>query len=245
MVAPRTLRLFVPRPKRAAIGKSEVDNRILVAHSPPGEYTDAHSYNERPWEILGLVEAEGDFDRDDVATGLPRGADGRLELPALHGSMAFSSRPRPGPFTTEMLMALPSVVMVTCKHDRALILGFAGFVGILRSRAVQAHRNANAVHAGAKSAAASAAAFARTQAAAGAAANARAIADAQANRTALTASGSPNVPIVGLGTFKSGGPSSDGSIASFGVGFSILICGGVNCVHLNLGSLPLFSGVSV
>src|ERR1700676_1711142 len=59
------------------------------------------------------------------------------------------------------------------------------------------------------------------------------------------ANGSPNVGRFGLfSTFKSGGPSSEGSIGSFGFskGFT---CGGVNCVILNFGSLPLFTGVSV
>src|SRR4029077_4902478 len=37
----------------------------------------------------------------------------------------------------------------------------------------------------------------------------------------------------------------DGSIASFGSRFSIFACGGVNCVHANLGSLPFEVGVSV
>src|SRR6266852_1044511 len=59
------------------------------------------------------------------------------------------------------------------------------------------------------------------------------------------ASGSPKFAILGLGTFKSGGPSSEGSIASLGFGFTILACGGVNCVHWNLGSLPLEVGVNV
>src|SRR5882724_11731715 len=61
----------------------------------------------------------------------------------------------------------------------------------------------------------------------------------------LLASGSPKFAIFGLGTFKSGGPSSEGSIASLGFRFSIFACGGVNCVHLNLGSLPFEVGVSV
>ena len=51
--------------------------------------------------------------------------------------------------------------------------------------------------------------------------------------------------MLGLGIFKSGGPSNDGSIASFGARFSIFACGGVNCVHLNLGSFPFVVGVSV
>src|SRR5216684_6300818 len=57
--------------------------------------------------------------------------------------------------------------------------------------------------------------------------------------------GSPKFAILGLGTFKSGGPSREGSIASFGFRFSIFAWGGVNCVHLNLGSFPFDVGVRV
>src|SRR5215475_14422201 len=56
--------------------------------------------------------------------------------------------------------------------------------------------------------------------------------------------GSPNVGKL-LFIFKSGGPSSEGSIASFGSGLIGFTCGGVNCVYLNFGTLPLFTGVSV
>ena len=35
----------------------------------------------------------------------------------------------------------------------------------------------------------------------------------------------------GLLTFKSGGPSSEGSIASFGLGLRMTGAGGVNCVY--------------
>jgi hypothetical protein len=48
-----------------------------------------------------------------VATGLPPGPTAGLNFQPLTASMAFSSKPSPGPFTTEMLMARPSVVMVT------------------------------------------------------------------------------------------------------------------------------------
>src|SRR6266478_3104631 len=61
----------------------------------------------------------------------------------------------------------------------------------------------------------------------------------------LFANGSPKFAIFGLGIFKSGGPNSDGSIASLGARFSIFACGGVNCVHLNLGSFPFDVGVRV
>src|SRR6266403_53653 len=59
------------------------------------------------------------------------------------------------------------------------------------------------------------------------------------------ASGSPKFAILGLGTFKSGGPSRDGSMASLGFRFSIFAWCGVNCVHLNLGSFPFDVGVRV
>src|SRR5260370_9114748 len=57
------------------------------------------------------------------------------------------------------------------------------------------------------------------------------------------ASGSPQFAELGLGTFRSGGRSSDGSMASLGSGFGILTCGGGNCVPWNLGNLPLLTGV--
>src|SRR5271168_2261269 len=52
------------------------------------------------------------------------------------------------------------------------------------------------------------------------------------------ASGSPQLDIFGLGNFKSGGPSTVGVAANFGFsgGFTL---GGVICVRLNLGTLPL------
>src|SRR5260370_15195065 len=56
------------------------------------------------------------------------------------------------------------------------------------------------------------------------------------------ARGSPKLAMLGLGTFKSGGPSSDGSIASLGFGFTILACGGGNRVHSNFGNFPLGVG---
>ncbi len=47
----------------------------------------------------------------------------------------------------------------------------------------------------------------------------------------------------GLATFKSGGPRSDGSIGSLGVGFLSTAMGGVHCVILNFGVRP-FVGAS-
>src|SRR6266849_1202525 len=49
-----------------------------------------------------------------VATTLPLGPTAGLNFQPLTASIAFSSSPRPGPFTTEMLTARPSVVIVTC-----------------------------------------------------------------------------------------------------------------------------------
>src|SRR6267378_3859449 len=46
----------------------------------------------------------------------------------------------------------------------------------------------------------------------------------------------------GFGTFKSGGPSNDGSIASLGFRFLIVASGGVNCVYLNFGVRPFVGG---
>src|SRR5439155_3225908 len=59
------------------------------------------------------------------------------------------------------------------------------------------------------------------------------------------ARGSAKVGALILETFKSGGPSRDGSIGSLGFGFWIVICGGVNCVHWNFGNLPRFTGAVV
>src|SRR4029077_5430317 len=59
------------------------------------------------------------------------------------------------------------------------------------------------------------------------------------------ASGSPKFAALRFGTFRSGGPSNDGSMASLGSGFWIFTWGGVNCVHWNLGNLPLLTGVRV
>src|SRR6202521_179321 len=59
------------------------------------------------------------------------------------------------------------------------------------------------------------------------------------------ASGSPKFGRLGLGTFKSGGPSREGSIASLGFRFTILAWGAANCVQGNLGSFPFVGGVRV
>src|SRR5260370_34956148 len=59
------------------------------------------------------------------------------------------------------------------------------------------------------------------------------------------ASGSPKFAALRFGTFRSGGPSSDGSMASLGSGFWILTCGGGDCGHWDLGDFPLLTGVKV
>src|SRR5712664_1196807 len=46
----------------------------------------------------------------------------------------------------------------------------------------------------------------------------------------------------GLATFKSGGPSSEGSIGSLGFRFLSVASGGVNCVYLNFGARPFVGG---
>src|SRR5260370_10661535 len=58
----------------------------------------------------------------------------------------------------------------------------------------------------------------------------------------LFPSGSPKFAIFGLGIFKSGGPSSEGSIASFGARFSIFGCGGVKFVIFYFGGFSLYVG---
>src|SRR5215467_10774338 len=56
------------------------------------------------------------------------------------------------------------------------------------------------------------------------------------------ARGSPRLLRAGLLTFRSGGPSSEGSIASLGFVFLIVTVGGMNCVHWNFGALPFVGG---
>src|ERR1700675_1557946 len=50
-----------------------------------------------------------------VATTLPFGPTAGLNFQPFTASIAFSSSPRPGPLTTEMLIARPSCVIVTCR----------------------------------------------------------------------------------------------------------------------------------
>src|SRR5260221_9100299 len=59
------------------------------------------------------------------------------------------------------------------------------------------------------------------------------------------AKGSPNTGPSMFATFKSGGPNNDGTIGNFGLGFKIRTCGGVNCVIVNFGSFPRFTGATV
>src|SRR5260370_1897712 len=59
------------------------------------------------------------------------------------------------------------------------------------------------------------------------------------------ASGSPKFAMFGLCTFKSGGPSRDGSIASFGFRFRIFALGAVNFLNWNFRNFPLHLRVHV
>src|SRR5271154_67727 len=55
--------------------------------------------------------------------------------------------------------------------------------------------------------------------------------------------GSPQIGILLLGTTRSGGPISVGSISSFGFGLFITWAGGTNCRGENFGARPLLAGV--
>src|SRR5258708_38256564 len=61
----------------------------------------------------------------------------------------------------------------------------------------------------------------------------------------LLARGSPKFAMLGLVIFKSGGPSSEGSIASLGFRFTIFACGGGQFVPFNLGNFPFYLRVWV
>src|SRR5262245_39619764 len=50
-----------------------------------------------------------------VGTGLPLGPMAGLHFQVRTASIAFSSRPMPGPFTTERLVTRPSRVMMPCR----------------------------------------------------------------------------------------------------------------------------------
>ena len=78
-----------------------------------------------------------------VATGLPPGPTSGLNFQRLF--IDGFSRPRPGPFTTEMFTARPSVGDVYLQYDSAFGT-FAGLIGVL-GPAVEADRDADAVDA--------------------------------------------------------------------------------------------------
>src|ERR1700682_3894203 len=179
-----------------------------------------------------------------VATTLPFGPTAGLNFQPLTASMAFSPKPRPGPLTTEMSMARPSGVIVTFKTTVPWYLALRAsseYCGIGQYKQIGTPTPFTPAR------------------------NAPPPVPPPApgprpppvplpmpvplpcprDSEYALASGSPNVERFGLGTFKSGGPSSAGFIASCGFRFWIFTCGGVNCVHLNFGSFPLFTGVMV
>src|SRR5260370_40512345 len=55
-----------------------------------------------------------------VATTFPLGPTAGLNFQPLTASIAFSSSPRPGPFTTQLLTAQPSVEIVNCSNTLPL-----------------------------------------------------------------------------------------------------------------------------
>src|SRR6266403_608185 len=117
-----------------------------------------------------LVQSERDFDGYDGWHNLAVRTHGRFELPAPDGFDGFLFQAKTWAFHNGDVGGAAVGGDRHLQDDRSLILGFARLVGILRDRAVQANRHADAVHARAKRAAARSAAFARTESPAGAAA---------------------------------------------------------------------------
>src|SRR5713226_3987993 len=167
-----------------------------------------------------LVEVERDFDLHAAIYRFPAGAHGRAHLPILHLREGFFFQAEAGPFKNQWIDHAPVGGNRHVEQHRSLILGLTSFIGVLRLRAVDALRRTDPVQAGAESSAARAAAFAGTKSSAGAAADTRAIAISERISDAL-GQGITEVRHIEIATFKSGGPSSEGSIASLGFRFRI------------------------
>src|SRR6267378_6612467 len=123
-----------------------------------------------------LVQSERDFDGYDGWHNLAVRTHGGFELPAPDGFDGFLFQAKTWAFHNGDVGGAAIYGDRHLQHHRALILGFARLVGILRDRAIQANWYPNAVHARAKRAAARAAALAGAETPAGAAADAGAIA---------------------------------------------------------------------
>src|ERR1700738_2139308 len=122
------------------------------------------------------VQSERDFDGYDGRYNLAVRSHSRFELPAPNRFDGFFFQAEARPFHNGDIDRAALGRDRHLQHDRALVLGFARLVGILRDWAVQANRYADAVHARAKRAAARAAALAGTEAPAGAAPDAGTVA---------------------------------------------------------------------
>src|ERR1700730_6714742 len=148
-----------------------------------------------------------------VGTGRPLGPTAGLNFQPFTASMAFSSSPSPGPFTTEMLTARPSVVMVTCRTTVPWYLALRAsseYCGIGQYRQIGTPTPFTPAR------------------------NAPPPVPPPSpgprpppvplpipvplpcprESESAEASGSAKVDILGLGTFKSGGPSSEGGLAN-------------------------------
>src|SRR5689334_17402413 len=112
-------------------------------------------------ELLRLEQAESDFDRNLGWKGLAARADGGAELPLADGFNGLFVEAEAGALDHLNVGGAAIQSDDHHQHNYALILGFAGFVGILRVRAVDAAGHADTIDASAESAAAGAATFAR------------------------------------------------------------------------------------
>src|SRR5581483_401594 len=126
-----------------------------------------------------LEQAEGHFDRDQRWNGLAVGAHGGLAAPLANGFDGLFIKAEARALKHRNVGHTAIERNHTLQHNNALVLGFAGFVGILRIRRVEAGRHAHAVDAGAEQATARAAAFTGAEAAAGTAADAGSVAMAE------------------------------------------------------------------
>src|SRR5712692_1800312 len=136
------------------------------------------------WDTV-LIEVERDFDLHAAIYGLPTGAHGRPHLPILHLREGFFFQAEAGTLDDDGVHYPPIGGDNDVEQHRSLILGFSSFVGILRLRAVDAHRRPDAVDASAEHSAARAAPFAGTKPAAGATADACTVAISKRIRDAL------------------------------------------------------------
>src|SRR5579863_7006100 len=132
-----------------------------------------------------LEQSERNFDGDDNGNGFAAGTIGGLEAPLLHGFDRFFFQAKSRALHDLNFRGAAVRSDHRLKNDSALVLCFAGLLGIFRVGAIDAGRIADAASPGMIGPAAGTAAGARAQAAAFAAANA----GARAASDAATASG--------------------------------------------------------